>query len=185
MKQNQIYQFPKALRYSQTGGFTLIEAIIVVALVATLAVISAPVWQNWLNTRRLTNARQEIYAAMRLAQQQAMQRQVRWQFSIREGNDRLEWAIHPESVPPEDAPNWRPLEGAVEFDHDNSTLPKARGTYYVSFKFTGDIHYRLGRITLTSSNGQAKRCVIVSTLIGAIRKGENHQLPDGSGRYCY
>jgi len=44
----------------------------------------------------------------------------------------------------------------------------------------------LGRVTLRSQNGgEYRRCVIISTLLGAIRKGENHSKPDSSKKYCY
>ncbi|NET57625.1 MAG: type II secretion system protein [Symploca sp. SIO2E6] len=44
----------------------------------------------------------------------------------------------------------------------------------------------LGRVTLRSTNGgEYRRCVIISTLLGAIRKGENHPKPDRRDKYCY
>ena len=44
----------------------------------------------------------------------------------------------------------------------------------------------LGRITLRSKNGgKLKRCVIVSTLLGAVRTGKEHTKADSSDKYCY
>lgn len=43
-----------------------------------------------------------------------------------------------------------------------------------------------GRLTLLSKNGgKLRRCVIISTLLGAMRTGEEHATPDDTDKYCY
>jgi hypothetical protein len=50
----------------------------------------------------------------------------------------------------------------------------------------GNTNGQLGQITLTSKNGgKAKRCLTVSTLIGAMRTGQEHSKPNDSNKYCY
>ena len=44
----------------------------------------------------------------------------------------------------------------------------------------------LGRITLSSRNGgKAKRCIYISTLLGAIRTAKEHDTRNEEGKYCY
>ncbi|MCA1994240.1 MAG: hypothetical protein LDL41_19665, partial [Coleofasciculus sp. S288] len=44
----------------------------------------------------------------------------------------------------------------------------------------------LGRLTLRSKNGgKLRRCVVVSTILGAMRAGKEHSKPDSSDKYCY
>lgn len=44
----------------------------------------------------------------------------------------------------------------------------------------------LGRLTLRSRNGgKARRCVVISTILGAMRKGKEHSKADSTGKYCY
>jgi len=171
---------------NQTGGYTLLESVVILAMLGTLASIMAPSWLGFLDTQRLNDARSEVYQAIRLTQTQAMQDKAEWQFSIRQLDDRPEWAMHPRNLSPLQVSTWHPMNSAVELDLDETTLAKSKGVYYVRFDHDGTVTYRLGRVTFTSpSGGRTKRCVIVSTLLGAMRQGEEHSKPDSSKRYCY
>ena len=44
----------------------------------------------------------------------------------------------------------------------------------------------LGQITLSSKNGgKARRCVYLSTILGAMRTGQEHTTANSNGKYCY
>jgi hypothetical protein len=74
----------------------------------------------------------------------------------------------------------------VVLDPADTTLAKKNDVYYVRFGFHGEVKYRLGTVTLDSKNGLARnRCVIISTLLGATRKGEEQPFPNSNDRYCY
>ena len=168
------------------SGFTLLEAMIVLTLLAILAAMAAPFAMAWWNARCLTVAQQEIYQALRQVQSDALQQKREGQFSIREQGNRLEWANHAATLDPAKVHVWKPLEKSVTFDLKDTTLLKKRNVYYIQFSYRGNTSARLGRVTLVSKNGgRAKRCVIVSTLIGALRQGRERPTPDSSGRYCY
>lgn len=176
----------RRLSSSRQSGFTMLELVVVLVLVAIVMLIMAPAFTSFINRQHLNRAQQSLYQAIRLSQNNAMQEKREWRFSIREGAESLEWAIHPNSVAPAGAAVWTPLHPALIFDLEDTTLAQAQGTYYVRFNFRGDVTYRLGRVTLMAKDGgDERRCVIVSTLIGAMRLGENQPTPDSNGRFCY
>lgn len=175
---------PVGSRWAKAAGFSATEVMITAAVVGLLAAIGAPNLGGWMNTRRLDVAQGEVYSALRLAQRTAMQRRESWQFSLREGSTGLEWAIHSRSVSPHQVQGWQALGAALELDSEDTTLLQRQGVYYVYFKHHGDVSH-LRTITFQGRQGyRARRCVILSTLIGAMRKGRDQPIPKG-GRSCY
>ena len=68
----------KALRHS-TAGFTLFELLVVIVMASILALIAAPSWLTFVNNRRADAGRDQVFQALRQAQNQATltrQRQV-------------------------------------------------------------------------------------------------------------
>ena len=59
------------------AGFTLVELMITVAVMAILAAIATPAMQGLLNGNRLNGAAGELTAAMQLARSEAVRRNVR------------------------------------------------------------------------------------------------------------
>jgi hypothetical protein len=114
-----------------------------------------------------------------------MEKRQQQQFSLRDRQGQLEWAHHPTSVGPSQVKLWQPLTPGVSLAKEDNTLTLKEGVYYVRFDFRGDVKSSLGTITLVGSRGRlSHRCVIVSTLIGALRQGEGHNKANGD-RYCY
>ncbi|MEO0536224.1 MAG: type II secretion system protein [Cyanobacteria bacterium P01_A01_bin.123] len=166
------------------SGFTLLEALVVVIMIGIMTAIATPGLFTFWHIRQITAAQRETLQGIRLAQKNAMQNREEWQFSIREVNNQVSWAVHPRSVSPADHPAWQSLPEVVQLD-DETTLATSSGFRYVRFGYYGQVTYRLSRVTFSSRNGgSAKRCVIVSTLIGATRLGKSHRYPD-DGKYCY
>lgn len=173
------------------GGFTLLETIVAVAMIALVAVIALPSWLRFLDQRRVNMTQDMIYQALRRTQQEASQNIQPQQFSLRERDGLLEWASHPTSVSAAQVAHWTPLMEGVRLASEDNTLLKIQGIYYVRFDHQGNVANkgkmgsRLGRITVVGSGGRlSHRCVVVSTLLGAMRKGQGHaKIRDG--RYCY
>lgn len=67
-----------------------------------------------------------------------------------------------------------------------TTLQESNGIKQIQFDYRGSVSKPpLGRITLSSkSGGKAKRCVIVSTILGAMRTAKEHPTTN-NGKYCY
>ena len=171
-------------------GFTIIEMISVIAIISILVAISAPFGFKILERHRLSTARDEVYTAIRRTQDKAQQQKTPWRFAIRERDDYIEWTSYPDSGSSTSA-YWQRLGlKSLQIDAE-TTLELSNGTHYVRFDERGTLQlWLLGRITLTSQHFPSiKRCVIVSTILGAVRKAEEQSSPDpeySSGdRFCY
>ncbi|MEL6490699.1 MAG: type II secretion system protein [Cyanobacteria bacterium J06621_3] len=167
------------------AGFTLIEMLIVLSVMGIIAGLAAPGWGRFLERSRLNTTSQDIYASIRAAQTQAQAKREIWQFSIRDTSALVEYAIHPRATPISSVSNWETVSAAsIQIDPE-TTLAQSSGIYYVQFNQRGEVHYRLGRITLSSEKASdIKRCVVVSTLIGSMRTSQEQERPD-EGKFCY
>ncbi len=165
------------------SGFTLLETTVLVVLIGILFAIMAPAWNSFMTRVRLSNAQSTVLQAMRSAQGTAKRNHLGWQASFRELNGSVQWAIHPSSTSPL-AAQWNSLDPEILIDSETS-LQAASGIYRIRFDDRGNINGQLGRLTLSSKiDARAKRCVIVSTLLGAIRTGENRTTAQ-NGRFCW
>ncbi|MBX9254340.1 type II secretion system protein [Desmonostoc muscorum CCALA 125] len=171
------------LNNSYNSGFTLPETLVVVLLIGILATLGIPNWIAFVATRRLNTAQNEVYYAMRQAQRQATKDKLTWQASFREQNGIVQWAVHPTTVNPSNA-NWNNLDGNVRLDSETNFQASLSAVQEVRFDYRGNAK-DLGRITLSSkSGGKAKRCVIVSTILGTMRMAKDHNTSN-DGKYCY
>lgn len=165
------------------GGFTLLETIVVLMIIGILFAIVAPAWNHLLNVQRLNTAQEEIFQAIRTAQSNAKLNRIDWQFSLRSANGTVQWAIHSKAAPVSEV-SWNSLDSSVRLDEETS-LDLEREIRRVQFNERGSVNGQLGRVTLSGNiGGRTKRCVIVSTLLGAIRNGTDHTAAR-DGKYCY
>lgn len=63
-----------AQRQSRTRGFTLLELLVTLALVAILAALAAPSFTTLINSNRLSGAANDIVAALQVARMEAVRR---------------------------------------------------------------------------------------------------------------
>ena len=167
------------------AGFTLLEMAVVLAIIGSLMAIAAPAWLTIADQRRLTSSQDKVVQAMRLAQSRAEQLRVSWQTSLRQVNGTVQVAIHPVDTSP-DLTGWENLATGIELDVAETTLAQTNGVYRVQFNHAGRVNGQLGRFTVKGKRiSQMKQCVVVSTLLGAVRRGQNQTTPDSTGRYCY
>lgn len=168
-----------------TQGFTLLEVLVVLIVISILLTIAVPSWLKFWTTRQVVEARNELRLGILDAQNSAIATRSSWRFSLREADGHLEWATHANDVSWQRVQSWKPLPPGVVIDSADTTLAQKDGVYYVRFSFKGNVAYRLSTVTLDSRNGVARnQCVVISTLIGATRKGQEQPVPNGK-RYCY
>jgi prepilin-type N-terminal cleavage/methylation domain-containing protein len=175
----------KALGNNYNSGFTLLEMTSVVLIIGVLSAIVAPGWLSFVNTRRLNIAQNVVYNAMRQAQSEAKKEKLTWQASFREQNGIVQWAVHPTSVNSSNA-NWNNLDSNIRLD-DETTLQLSNGVRQIQFDYLGSVRKPpLGRITLSNkSGGTTKRCVFVSTILGAMRTAKEQDKANANGDFCY
>lgn len=167
-------------------GFTLLETLTVLVMVGILAAIAAPSWQVFWINQQLTTARDELRQGIQQAQAASVQQKVSWRFSLREQNNRIQWTVHPSALDWQQVSAWQTLNENITLASADTTLASSGGVRYVRFDYRGDVAYRLSTVTLASKTGLGRnRCVIVSTLIGAMRNGEGRTYPNGNDRLCY
>ncbi|MGF1515240.1 MAG: prepilin-type cleavage/methylation domain-containing protein, partial [Elainellaceae cyanobacterium] len=105
-----------------------------------------------------------------------------WQVSLRAENGAIEWASHAAEISPHQAA-WQLLQPSQSRLHIDSasTFRQANGIYQLQFDHQGHVSDRLGRLTLKGPQPRMRRCVVVSTLLGALRKGRERPGADGCG----
>ncbi len=166
------------------SGFTLPETLVVVVLIGILATLGIPNWLAFVETRRLNTAQNEIYYAMRHAQSQATKEKLTWQASFREQNTIVQWAVHPATINPPNA-NWNNLDANIRLDPE-TTLQISNGVRQIKFNYKGNIVSLPRSITISSKyGGKVKRCVYISTILGAMRTAKEQPRANNEGDYCY
>jgi prepilin-type N-terminal cleavage/methylation domain-containing protein len=189
----------KATSHCNTG-FTLLELIISLTLLGIVSAIAIPAWNGFIDRQRLNAAQYRVYQAMQEAKSNAMRDKITWEASFQQlpvaGEGVVQWSVHPASSTAT-ATSWQNLDVNIRLD-DETSLPQSKGVRRVRFNLYGCPVYQLneecgqtsilskGRLTLSSKHGgKAKRCVIVSTLLGALRTAKENPKKQDSKYYCY
>jgi len=166
------------------SGFTIIEALAVVVIIAILAAIAAPVWVKFAINREVKAARDQLHQGIRQAQTQAIARRVAWQFSVRESSQ-VEWAIHPHTEPLSTVSNWQQLSPKIVVDWDNTSSSDQDQVYAITFDFKGNVETR-SIITVEARSGIAKKqCVLINNLLGRTSQGQELPALNRFGLECF
>ena len=165
----------------------MLEILFAVVIIGILSAIAGPFWLSFINSRRLDLGQDRVYFALRQAQSQAQKQKLTWQASFREQNGIVQWSVHPTSVNPANI-NWNSLDPNIRLDRETTLqLLASQGIRQIQFDYRGSVRKPpLGRVTLSSKyGGKTKRCVYVSTILGAMRRAKEREKPNRKGDFCY
>lgn len=162
-------------------GFTLLEVITITIILGILAAVAVPSWLGLIQVQRLNTAKSELFQEMRIAQQKAKAERNRWQVTFREENNILQWRTDasPSNNICEQTTGWKSLDSRVTLDEDNMTFRSLDDCWRVQFddrgRAIGADGFYTGRITLEAQNINEKRCIYISTFLGAMREDKNQE----------
>lgn len=208
------FNLKQILNSNHSSGFTLPEILVVGLIIGILGGLVLPSWLAFVEISKLNAAQDKVYFAMRQAQSKAIKDKLSKQVSFREQNGVVQWAVHqteagafiPSYV--NNNPNlWQSLEPSIQIDQalnfkgeSETTLLKhtSQKIWRVVFNYQGCPVYNpgdectstslrtLGEISLYSNKGgKARRCVYISTILGAIKRGKEHSKANDKDKYCY
>lgn len=123
-----LYKFPTKVSLAKsklssrldrnTSGFTLLEIMVVIALVGILSAIAAPSWLSFVARQRLNKANDTVFATLQQAQREARKNKRGYSVSFRKNQDNtniIEYAIYPtkdldgEEIDSDEIDLWKPL----------------------------------------------------------------------------
>jgi prepilin-type N-terminal cleavage/methylation domain-containing protein len=206
----------KTLKGRSTGsdaGFTMLETLIIIAILGIFSAIASPSWLMFINNHRLKVSVDRAYWAMELAQSNAKRDKTSWQTSFKEVGENLQVAVHKADITPAQVPanQWKNLEYQISINQNDTTLRKVNentnqvkenGTVWrAMFNYRGCPVYNKtdecgltsilakGNLTLSHPNlKNGDRCVIISTLLGHQRTSQRQSKPNpdnNKNRFCY
>jgi Tfp pilus assembly protein FimT len=151
-----------------TAGFTLIQMVVVVAIVGILGAIAGPSWISYGQNRRASAAQDQLLQAIRLAQSEALRtRQAQTiQLNVAANPPTITVAGQVERLGAGNNPAATIPAGAIGLQSTVTTI---------RFQSNGSVDSSLNvphTITVTSpatGAGAARRCVVIDTLLGAVR----------------
>ena len=104
------------------AGFTLIEFLVVVIIIAVLSAIAAPGWLGFVSQRRVNGANEVVLKALQQAQSEARSKKASYSVSFRRdpaNNNNLQLAVYPTSST---TPSWKDLGQDVGIKPGQVTL---------------------------------------------------------------
>ncbi|MDX2214616.1 MAG: GspH/FimT family pseudopilin [Oculatellaceae cyanobacterium bins.114] len=152
------------LQRHSIAGFSLIELLVVIVMAGILASIAGVSWVGFLNRQRVTNAREQVQQAIRLAQGEALRTKRRQTVTFNT-------AVDPPTV--QVGPSTEQL-GLGRFRPGMISMQ----TPVNQITFDDEGNLALGSappITLTfkaPANSGRSRCLIIETLLGATRNAD-------------
>jgi prepilin-type N-terminal cleavage/methylation domain-containing protein len=165
---------------NSSAGFTLIEVLAVIIIIAILAAVAAPSWLQYMNNQRIGAVKSDLIQALRRAQQEAIKERQTVEVEFRTPNN-LGGA---ENVPAVDSTatgiqllgegNIRPdtvFMDVYSFEGQGGTKDDA-DDQTISFDYQGTVRQENLPFVINikaNPNSNKQQCVIVASLIGTVK----------------
>ncbi|HAZ46857.1 MAG TPA: hypothetical protein DDW76_22205 [Cyanobacteria bacterium UBA11369] len=185
-------------RSNSAAGFTLIEMLVVIVIIATLSAIAAPGWFAFLNRQRLNAAQAEAITAIREAQTSARRQKRSWDVCFLDDGNNVKWQATPVIQTPSnpDPVTCTPTSGGwkniIESGSREIALADVSPNQVVKVRFlyNGSVDplalnnsnrtENLARFTFVNrgqrnQSNSAKQCVYVATLLGTLRAASDNE----------
>ncbi|MCD5390945.1 GspH/FimT family pseudopilin [candidate division NPL-UPA2 bacterium] len=149
-------------------GFTLLELLVVLAIMALLAGMSAPAISGYLRGARLRGAAKEIASAMRLARTMAITKRDIYTVDFNTNNRQfwVEWNNTISGTVDTLVGEVRTLPETIDYDFSGSDPITFTGNV-CSFNPRGGAN--AGSIYIADKQGNGKRIVVTSTATGRVQ----------------
>jgi len=198
-KSNQTWEYKQ-----ENAGFSLIEVIAVSLMIGILAMIAIPNWVGFMNRQKVIKANDAVLAALQQAQREAKQKKLNYSVSLRTNNNVPQIAVHEGTTPTNwrdlvgdlgikpgqiilgtNLSNVNTVSNSINYGSSfNTSTPQT-----ITFDYMGILAPKTNsnasdtglKVVVAetrpgnSAVGRTKRCIVISSLIGAIRTLKDNQ----------